>query len=268
MFKNKHMRLEKEGNICHLILTRPERLNAMDRGFFTSMRQAFELIEADEDTWVVIISAEGRAFSAGTDLKELGGLLTGVGARDRHRLRALVKELQSGFNAVEECTRPVIVAIHGYCLGGGVDLISACDIRIATKDAIFSIRETRMAIVPDLGTMQRLPHIIGWGRFKELALTGRDFGAKEALEMGLITHMCEDVNSLKEKAKELALEILKCPPLIVRAVKEAITFTRDHGAKAGLDLVAHMNAYNLPSEDLFEAVAAFQEKREPKFKGQ
>lgn len=267
MYRSDYIRTEREGHIGHIVLSRPERLNAMDREFFRSMREAVEAIEEDEEVWVVILSAEGKAFSAGTDLKELGSLLGGVGARERHALRSLIKELQLGFNAIEACSRPVIAAIHGYCIGGGVDLISACDIRIATRDTIFSIRETKVAIVPDLGTVQRLPHIIGHGHFRELALTGRDFGAEEALRIGLITHMCEDINGLMKKANEIAEEIASCPPLTVRALKEAILFSRDHGVKAGLDMVAHVNAYNIPSEDLFEALAAFREKRRPKFSG-
>lgn len=267
MYRSEYMKIEKEGHIGHLILARPERLNAMDRSFFRSMAEAMEFIQKDDEIWVVIISAEGKAFSAGTDLKELGNLLSGVGAKDRHGLKDLIKELQAGFNAIEECNRPIIAAIHGYCIGGGVDLIAACDIRIATKDAIFSIRETKMAIVPDLGTVQRLPYIIGHGFFRELAFTGRDFGAEEAYRMGLITHICDDIQKLMEKAKEIAEEIIECPPLTVRALKEAILFSRDHDIKAGLDIVAHINAYNIPSEDIFEAISAFKERRRPKFTG-
>jgi enoyl-CoA hydratase len=262
------MKLVKEDRIGNLILSRPERLNAMDRGFFRSMKECLETIEEDEGIWVVIISAEGKAFSAGTDLKELGELMAGVGAKDRARMRKVIRELQEGFNAVERCTRPVIAAIHGYCLGGGVDLISACDIRIATRDAVFSIRETRVAIIPDLGTVQRLPHIIGHGYFRELALTGRDFGAEEALRYGLVTHVLGDREALLSKAREIAQEILACPPLTVRALKEAIIFSRENGTMAGLDLVAHMNAHQIPSEDIFEAMAAFREKRRPQFKGE
>ncbi|MFN3534912.1 MAG: enoyl-CoA hydratase-related protein [Desulfatiglandales bacterium] len=268
MSNSEYLRLEKEGNICNLVLSRPERLNAMDRGFFQAMGNAFEEIGKDEEIRAVIISGEGKAFSAGTDLKDLGNFLQGVGAKDRRALRGIIEELQAGFDAVEQCDRPVIAAIHGYCIGGGVDLISSCDIRIATRDAIFSIRETRMAIVPDLGTVQRLPYIIGHGYFRELALTGRDFGAEEAYRMGLVTHLCKDKGELMEKAREIALEIASCPPLTVRALKEAIIFSRDYGVRAGLQVVAHMNAYNIPSEDLWEAMAAFKEKRRPRFLGQ
>jgi enoyl-CoA hydratase len=148
-----------------------------------------------------------------------------------------------------------------------MDMICACDMRLAAKDAIFSIRETRMGIVADLGTLQRLPHIIGQSWFRELALTGRDFTAQEALQMGLITRICEDRAALYETAENLAEQIAACPPLTVQGTKEVINYSRDNGIEAGLLYVAQKNAAALPSEDLFEAVAAFMEKRKPVFKG-
>jgi enoyl-CoA hydratase len=161
----------------------------------------------------------------------------------------------------------VIAAIHSHCIGGGIDLITACDIRIASRDAVFSIRETRMGIIADLGTLQRLPPIIGQGWFNELALTGRDFSAEEALNMGLITHICDDHQALNLTARNLADQIAACPPMTVQGTKEVILYNRDNGVDAGLRYVAQKNAAVLPSEDLVEAVTAFMEKRRPTFKG-
>ena len=146
-------------------------------------------------------------------------------------------------------------------------MICACDIRLATSDAVFSIRETRMGIIADVGTLQRLPHIIGQGWFRELALTGRDFGAREALQIGLVTRICDDRPALYDEAKQLAAQIIACPPLTVQGTKEVINYSRDNGIEAGLQYVAQKNAAALPSEDLMEAVRAFMEKREPVFKG-
>jgi enoyl-CoA hydratase len=146
-------------------------------------------------------------------------------------------------------------------------LLSACDIRIATKDAVFSIRETRMGLIADLGTHQRLPHIIGQGWFRELALTGRDFTAQDALRMGFMTRLCEDRQRLYEEAKGIATQIAACPPLAVQGAKEVILYSRDHGVYAGMHYVAQKNAAALPSEDVTEAVRAFMEKRNPVFKG-
>ena len=178
-----------------------------------------------------------------------------------------IMELQQSLTKIEGCRKPVVAAVHSHCIGAGLDLICACDIRLATRDAIFSIRETRMGIIADVGTLQRLPHIIGHGRFRELALTGRDFTASEALQMGLITHICEDRPALVKEAEKLAARIAACPPLTVQGTKEVINYSRDHGIEAGLQYVAQKNAAALPSEDLFEAIAAFMEKREPVFKG-
>jgi enoyl-CoA hydratase/carnithine racemase len=161
----------------------------------------------------------------------------------------------------------VIAAVHGHCIGGGVDLLSACDVRIASRDALFSIRETRIGIIADIGTLQRLPTIIGHGWCRELALTGRNFTAEEALKIGFITHLCEDRESLYREAKALADEIAGLPPLAVQGTKEVLLHSRDHGVYPGLHYVAQKNAAQIPNEDMIEAVAAFLEKRKPIFKG-
>jgi enoyl-CoA hydratase len=146
-------------------------------------------------------------------------------------------------------------------------MLSACDIRLATRDAVFAIRETKMAMIADLGTLQRLPFIIGHGWFKELALTGRDFTAAEALRMGFITRICEDRDELYVEAKKLGEEIAACSPLAVQGAKEVIFFSRENGVFPGLEYVAQKNASVLPCEDLTEAFQAFMEKRKPEFKG-
>ena len=216
---------------------------------------------------LVIVKAEGKSFTAGTDLTEAASLLSGTAADQREATRRKILALQAGITNLEECRKPIIAAVHSHCIGGGIDLISACDIRLATKDAVFSIRETRMGIIADLGTLQRLPYIIGHGWFRELALTGRDFSAEEALQMRLVTRVCEDREALYAEAKKLALQIAACPPLTVQGVKDVVLYNRDHGVAAGLKYVAQKNTAALPSEDVVEAVAAFMEKRPPKFKG-
>lgn len=267
MSNNSPFKIEKDGYITWLTLNRPERRNAMNLAFFEALIQLFEGFDKDPDVRVVIIKAEGKSFSAGTDLPELASLLQGNGADFREEIRKKIIHFQEGMNAIEKCRKPVIAAVHSHCIGGGVDLISACDIRMATSDALFSIRETRVAIIADLGTLQRLPHIIGHGWFRELALTGRDFSADEALRMGFITRLCEDRDSLYEEARRLATEIAACSPLTVQGVKEVILYSRDHGVHPGLEYVAQKNASLLPSEDLKEAFQAFMQKRPPEFKG-
>ncbi len=260
-------KVDKIDGIAWFVLNRPEKLNIMNMAFFQSLKAHFEQFDQDDEVRVIIIKAEGKSFTAGIDFFELGELIKGEGARFRDRLAREIMKLQDCISAVERCHKPVIAAIHGHCIGGGVDLISACDIRLASKDAVFSIRETRVAIVADLGTLQRLPHIIGHGWFRELALTGRDFSAQEALTMGLVTKVAPERDSLYEEAERLARQIASCAPLTVQGVKEVILYSRDHGVYPGLQYVAQKNSAILPSKDLMEAFQAFMEKRAPKFVG-
>ncbi len=260
-------RVEKEGFIRWLILNRPDKRNAMDEDFFRELTQAFANFDQDPDVRVVVVRGEGKGFSAGIDLGALGGLVQSTSVEAREQLRFFILQGQAAFTAVELCRKPVIVAIHGFCIGGGVDLSCACDIRLASKDALFSIRETRMAMVADLGTLQRMPYIIGESWFRELALTGRDFSAEEALRINFVTRVCDDQSSLYREAGKLAAQIAACSPLAVQGVKDVMRFDRENGVKAGLEYVAQKNAAILISEDLMEAVNAFMEKRQPQFKG-
>ena len=259
--------VETDGHVAWLTLCRPERNNAMGPTFFGELTDHFRSFDQDPAVRVVVVRAQGQNFTTGLDLLEAGAMLGGNAADDRECLRKTILRLQESNNAIEQCRKPVIAAVHGHCIGGGVDLLSACDIRLASKAAIFSIRETRMAIIADLGTLQRLPHIIGHGWFRELALTGRDFTAAEALQMGFITRQCEDRKALMAAAGELAKTIAGLAPLTVQGVKEVIVHSRDNGVYAGLAYVAQKNAAALHSEDLMEAVSAFMEKRDPVFRG-
>jgi enoyl-CoA hydratase len=260
-------KLEVDAHVAWLTLNRPEKRNTMGASFFKSLAEHIEKCDQDTDIRAVIIKAEGKSFTAGTDLQEAASLLSGTAADQRENTRRSILQLQKGLTSLERCRKPIIAAIHSHCIGGGIDLISACDIRLASKDAVFSIRETRVGIIADLGTLQRLPYIIGYGRFMELALTGRDFTAAEALQMGLITQLCNDQDSLYVEAQKIAGQIVRCPPMAVQGTKEVILHSRDNGISAGLHYVAQKNAAALPSEDVVEAVTAFMEKREPVFKG-
>jgi len=170
-------KIEKEEFIRWLILNRPDKRNAMDEDFFRELADAFASFDQDPEVRVVVVRGEGKGFSAGIDLGALAGLTQSTSVDAREQLRYFILQGQASISAVENCRKPVIVAIHGFCIGGGVDLSCACDIRLASRDAVFSIRETRMAMVADLGTLQRMPYIIGESWFRELALTGRDFKA-------------------------------------------------------------------------------------------
>ncbi|MGD9042315.1 MAG: crotonase/enoyl-CoA hydratase family protein [Desulfobacterales bacterium] len=267
MTETSNFKVEIDGHIAWLIFNRPEKRNTMGLAFFEEIGEWFENFDRNADIRVVIIRAEGKSFSAGTDLEEAAKLLGQDSADGRESMRKGILALQQSFTKIEKCRKPVIAAVHSHCIGAGVDLICACDIRMATADAIFSIRETRMGIISDVGTLQRLPYIIGHGWFRELALTGRDFTAPEALQMGLVTRICDDPPALYAEAENLASQIAACPPLTVQGTKNVIIYSRDNGIEAGLQYVAQKNAAASPSEDLIEAVSAFMEKRKPVFKG-
>lgn len=260
-------KIEKEGYVTWLILNRPEKRNSMTWEFFAELAGHFRAFDADPEVRAVVIRAEGKMFTAGLDLVAAGSLIGDGSAAYREGLRKKILEIQGTISAIENCRKPVIAAVHGWCIGGGVDLLCACDIRLAAKDAVFSIRETRIGIVADLGTLQRLPTLIGHGWSRELALTGRDFTAEEALKMGFITRLCEDRETLLGEAKALAAEIAGLPPLAVQGTKEVLLNGRDRGVQPGLEYIAQKNAALIPNEDMMEAVAAFLEKRQAVFKG-
>jgi enoyl-CoA hydratase len=268
MTKDAPLKIEKDGHITWITLNRPEKRNTLTLEFFENFIDLFPRLDDDPDVHVVVIKAEGKSFTAGLDLMEAGSMFDqSPGADAREKTRKMILHLQESMNVIERCHKPVIAAAHSHCIGAGVDLLSACDIRLATKDTVFSIRETKIAIIADLGTLQRLPHIIGHGWFRELALTGRDFTAQEALNMGFITHLCENREELYKKAAGIAKEIADCPPLAVQGTKDVIIYSRENGIAAGLRYVAQKNAAALPCEDLMEAFQAFIEKRRPQFKG-
>jgi enoyl-CoA hydratase len=240
----------------------------MNRAFFQELKRIIEEFERDDGVRVILLTAEGTCFSSGLDLIDAVSWMHDSTTKGRHEFKTMImKELQDSFSIIERCRKPVIAAINGPCIGGGVDLVCACDIRLASKDAFFSIREVRMAMVADLGTLQRLPKLIGESHTRELALTGRDFTAEEALAMGFVTHVYKNKEEMLSEARGMAEKIAELSPTVVEDVKETLNFSRDHDVAAGLEYVAQKNTALLPSEDLMEAFQAFLEKRKPQFTG-
>jgi enoyl-CoA hydratase/carnithine racemase len=243
----------------------------MPPAFFVEIGEIFRRLASERGLRAVVVQSRAKGFSYGLDLPlamaELGPLLAGGTAGPRMELLALIRRLQGAFDAVAACPVPVIAAVHGHCIGAGLDLIAACDIRLSSRDAVFSLRETRIAIVADLGSLQRLPRIIGQGHLRELAFTGKDIGAERALSIGLVNEVFEDVAAVQEGARRLALEIANNPPLTVQGVKAVLDFGEGKAAADGLAYVAAWNAAFLASEDLGEAIAAFMARRPPQFTG-
>jgi enoyl-CoA hydratase len=270
--------VDRAGPVATVWLDSPERRNAMGMALFNGIAAAMAELGDDPDVRAIVIAARGPAFTVGLDLKEMGGTLggggggSGGGDRPSDALRRTqayrsVKRLQATITAVADCPKPTIAAVHGWCIGGGIDLITACDIRLASADARFSVRETKVAIVADLGTLQRLPGIVGRGHVAELAFTGRDVPADRAREIGLVNDVYPDADTLHKAAGELAAEIAANPPLVVQGVKQVLRAGETMTVAEGLDYVAVWNSAFLPSDDLAEAMTAFVEKRPPQFKG-
>jgi len=243
----------------------------MPPAFFSDVEAIFRRIATERDVRAVVVQSSAKAFSFGLDLRaamtELGPLLAGGLAASRMELLGMIRRLQVSFEVISTCPVPVVVAIHGPCIGGGLDLATACDIRLATRDATFSLRETRIGIVADLGSLQRLPRICGQGVVREMALTGKDISAERALAIGLVNELFDDVTSLHAGALKLAAEIASNPPLTVRGVKAVLDYGEGKTVADGLAYVAAWNAAFLASEDLTEAVMAFIDKRPARFAG-
>ncbi len=265
--------LDVEGHVATLWLDRPEKRNAFNLPFWDDIPIAMSQLSADPGVRCVVIAAKGSAFSVGIDLVELGPPLVQASSDDRSEAEAskdlygLVKRFQATMTAVADCPKPVIAAVHGWCIGAGVDLITACDIRLAAQDAAFSVRETRLAMVADVGTLQRLPTIIAPGHVAELAYTGKDIDAGAAHAMGLVNSVYPDKDALLKASRELADEIAENSPLAVQGTKAVLRAGSNSSVEDALDYVALWNAAFLRSADLQEALAAFAEKRPPRFLG-
>ncbi|HUN52462.1 MAG TPA: crotonase/enoyl-CoA hydratase family protein [Candidatus Sulfotelmatobacter sp.] len=255
-------------HVAHIKFNRPDKLNTMVPAFWTEMIEVFAAIAATPAVRAVVISSTGRHFTAGMDLAVFDGLGTAASsdrARVSEQLRRSVLETQESFNVIEACRVPVLAAVQGGCIGGGVDLISACDMRYCTADAFFCIQEINIGMVADVGTLQRLPHLMPAGLVRELAYSGRRLPAAEAKSSGLVNAVHADQASMLEAVLGIARDIAAKSPLAVHGTKEVLKYTRDHSVADGLDYIAVWNAGMLLSEDMAEQMRANQEKRPAKF---
>lgn len=276
-FSSEVLRLDVAESIATLWLDRPAAGNAMGPAFWSDLPRAMAEVAQRDDVRVVVVAARGSHFCVGLDLKAMGSLVAGQPAAGDDRplshaarsgqARHSIRGLQAAISSVAECPKPVLAAVHGYCIGGGVDLIAACDIRLASADAMFSVREAKMAIVADLGSLQRLPKIIGSGQLAELAYTGKDIGADRARDIALVNDVLPDAEAAQTAARSLAAEIAANSPLAVQGTKAMLAANDGRTVAEGLAYVATWNAAMLHSEDLQEAMTAFFEKRSPRFQG-
>jgi enoyl-CoA hydratase len=267
------LRIDRHASVAEVVLDNPARLNAFDPEFFRELRAAFQKLRDDESVAVILIWAEGRIFSPGLNLNEAMGLIPELSAcaseaaRNR-RLYEIIREYQASISEVRRSPKPVLAAIHGMCLGGGLDLATACDIRLCSADALFSIQETKLAMVADLGTLQRIGRICGRGFVREMAFSGAMIPAERALSMGLVNQVHPDKAALLEAARAMAREIARNSTFVVQGIKQVLEYSETHSEEDGLDYVAHWNTSFFLSRDLGEALRSFAEKREPRFTGE
>lgn len=257
-------------HVATVRLNRPEKMNAMNLAMWHDIRRAFQYIDALPEARLAVLEGEGRAFTSGIDLQMMMGLggqiQNDCDGRTRESLRRVILDLQDTLTSLERCRKPVLAAVHGACVGGGIDLITCADMRYCSADAWFSIKEIDIGMTADVGTLQRLPKLIGEGMARELAYTARKVDAAEAKEIRLVNRVFESPEALRAGVRAIAAEIAAKAPLAIRGVKEMINYARDHSVADGLNYNATWNAAMLMSADLQEAMKAGMAKRAPEFK--
>lgn len=258
-----------ENGIARIAFDRPDRANALDAGLWDALRQALHWADTTDAVRVVILAGEGRHFCAGIDLALLAGIPERVRhadpARAQEKLRALILDMQDCVSAIARCRKPVLAAIQGACIGGGVDIVTACDMRYASAEARFAVREIDMAMAADVGTLQRLPRQVPDGIARELAFTGREFGAEEAARIGLVNRVFDTPEALADGVAQVARSIAAKSPLAVRGTKAVLDYGRDHSIDDGLRFVANWNASALLTRDMALAAQAMQTRQAPQF---
>jgi enoyl-CoA hydratase len=259
--------------VAEVTLIGPGKGNAMGPAFWAELPVVFAELDADPDVRAIVLTGSGRNFSYGLDLAAMGGTLSpmladGALAKPRAEFHAELTTMQQSITAVADCRTPTVASVHGWCIGGGVDLISAVDIRYASADAKFSVREVKLAIVADVGSLARLPLIVSDGHLRELALTGKDIDAARAEKIGLVNDVYPDSEASLVAARATAAEIAANPPLVVNGIKDVLDEQRIADVSASLRYVAAWNSAFLASKDLTEGIAAMFEKRAPKFTGE
>jgi len=256
-------------HVAHVVMNRPDEFNSMTRLFWKELPEIVKELDKNAEARVILLKGEGKHFNAGMDLANFVPADKEGPKKDPARMRETfyheVLELQDTFTALEECRMPTIASIQGACVGGGIDMVAACDIRHCSSDAFFKIAEVDIGIAADVGTLQRLPTLMPLGAVRELAYTGRKFLPAEALELGFMNKVFETREELEKGSLELAKEIASKSPLVTRVIKKQINYARDHSVKESLDYHAAWNSSMISGQDMEAAMKAFMEKSQASY---
>ncbi|MEM6965611.1 MAG: crotonase/enoyl-CoA hydratase family protein [Bacteroidota bacterium] len=262
-------KIDIHDHVASVSFNRPNKSNALHGPMWEEMKLLFETMHETEEVRAIVLTGEGKNFCAGIDLATLMDLQQynsiSCEGRKRELIRTFIFKLQDCITAIEKCRKPVLAAIHRACVGGAVDIVTACDMRYCTDDAYFAIKEIDLGLVADIGTLQRLPNIVHPGIAAELAYTGRNVDGQEAEKIGLVNQSFVSQAAMMEKVMSLAKMIASKSPLCIRGTKEMLLYKRDHSVEESLNYMTAWNASMLLSNDLTEAFQAFLEKRKPQF---
>ena len=265
-------KLDVKNHVGNLVLSRPDELNTMSRDFWVELGEVLEVINRNSDIRVVVMSSTGKHFCAGMDLNAFSNGVDNIPdnkkpdhARIGEAVYRVAKELQDYISTLEKIRVPVIAAIHGGCIGGAVDMVTACDIRLASDDAFFCIQEINIGMAADVGTLQRLPKIIPDSKMREMAYTGRRMYAEEAKDAGLVSGTYGSQEELLEAANKLASEIASKSPVAIYGLKAVMNYSRDHNVNDSLEYNALWSGAMLSQKDMTEQMTANMEKRDASF---
>lgn len=259
--------LSVEEQVATVALNRPDKANSMNAAMWPELQACFEWLDAEPGVRAVVLAGNGKHFCSGLDLAMFSGLggESGDPARRAEAFRRNVLRMQDNLSAIERCRKPVLAAIHNTCIGGGVDLVCCCDMRYATEDAWFAIREIDIGMTADVGTLQRMPKLVADGIVREMAYTGRNMDAEEARQVGFVNRVFPDRETLLREVTTIARGIARKAPLAVRGTKEMILYARDHSVRDGLNYIATWNAGMLSEVDLMAGVQAQASKQQASF---
>ena len=264
--------VETKDDIAHIRMIRPDKANSMIPEFWDELPQIVNQLSDGNDARAIVLSAEGRHFCSGMDLSvfaDNNDVSVQSNAkhisRQRASFRTTALQLQRTFSCLEESRLPVLSAIQGACIGGGIDMVSATDLRYATKDAFFCIQEINIGMTADVGTLQRMPKLVPEGVVRELAYTGRNMSASEAKERGFVNEIYEDQDAMDDAVLEIAKEIASKSPMAIWGTKQTLNYGRDHSVADSLEYIATWNAAMFDPDDMAEAFMAQTENRDAEF---